>query len=154
MARPFQRGWRESRDARFEELGESDGLSGADEFERLRTRLATAKDEVIRHQGRYVAQFKERAAASGATVYEASSTEDAARYVEDLCRRFGSDLVVKTKSMVGEEIHLNDVLGERGIRVVESDLGEWIVQLRHETPSHMVMPAIHLSRRQVGDVLS
>lgn len=150
----FQRGWRESRDARFRELGASVGLTGAEEFELLRKRLAAAKDEVIRSQGRYVAQFKECAVANGATVYEASSPEDAARYVEAVCRRLGSDLVVKTKSMVGEEIHLNHVLAERGIRVVESDLGEWIVQLRGETPSHMVMPAIHLSRRQVGDVLS
>jgi len=63
-------------------------------------------------------------------------------------------VLVKTKSMVSEEIYLNHVLEDSGVHAVETDLGEWIVQLRHETPSHMVMPAIHLSRRQVGDTFT
>ena len=150
----FQRGWRNSRDDRFAEYTTPRGNTGEAGFAELRDRLATAKDKVIAHQPEYYARFKAAAEKSGATVYEAQGAEDAARYVRELCQRVGAPLLVKTKSMVSEEIHLNHVLEESGIRAVETDLGEWIVQLRHETPSHMVMPAIHLSRRQVGDTFT
>ena len=150
----FQRGWRQSRADRFEEFASRDGRSGDEIFQDLRTRLAAAKDRVIRDQSAVFGQFKAAAEESGAVVYQASSGQDAARYVLDLCRKTDSSLLVKTKSMVSEEIHLNHFLEENGVRAVETDLGEWIVQLRHETPSHMVMPAIHLSRRQVGDTFT
>jgi L-lactate dehydrogenase complex protein LldF len=150
----FQRGWRQSRDERFAEYTTPDGHSGEAAFEELRTRLATAKDTVIGHQSEYFDRFKAAAEASGAIVYQSQSAADAARYVRELCQRAASSLLVKTKSMVSEEIHLNHILEESGIHAVETDLGEWIVQLRHETPSHMVMPAIHLSRGQVGDTFS
>lgn len=150
----FQRGWRQSRAERFGEYTTSDGKTGEAAFEEFRARLADAKDTVIADQPQYFARFKAAAEKSGAVVYEAPSAAEAARYVRDLCQRAGSSLVVKTKSMVSEEIHLNHVLEDSGIHAVETDLGEWIVQLRHETPSHMVMPAIHLSRRQVGDTFT
>jgi len=150
----FQQGWRQSRDERFAEYTTPDGRTGEDGFHELRTRLAAAKDGVIANQSQFFARFKAAAEKSGAIVYESRSADDAARYVGELCERAGSPLLVKTKSMVSEEIHLNHALEERGIHAVETDLGEWIVQLRHETPSHMVMPAIHLSRRQVGDTFS
>ena len=150
----FQRGWRQSRDDRFAEYTGPDGRSGEDEFQALRERLAAAKDAVIRDQPAVFARFRAAAEANGAVVHEAAGPDAAAAYVLELCRRMGSTILVKTKSMVSEEIHLNHVLEERGVRAVETDLGEWIVQLRHETPSHMVMPAIHLSRRQVGETFA
>jgi L-lactate dehydrogenase complex protein LldF len=150
----FQRGWRKSRDERFNEYGTLEGRSGEASFELLRHRLAEAKDRVIRDLPAFFARFKAAAEANGATVYESTTPDDAANYILELCRRQGSSLLVKTKSMVSEEIHLNHYLEEHGVRAVETDLGEWIVQLRREIPSHMVMPAIHLSRQQVGDTFS
>lgn len=150
----FQQGWRQSRNQRFDEYTTPDGHSGQEAFEQLRRRLAGAKDSANRDQPACFARFQAAAEASGAVVYEAPSPSAAAGYILELCRRTGSSLLVKGKSMVSEEIHLNHFLEEQGIRAVETDLGEWIVQLRHETPSHMVMPAIHLSRRQVGDTFS
>jgi L-lactate dehydrogenase complex protein LldF len=88
--------------------------------------------------------------AAGAIVYESTSADDAVRYVVELCRRRGAKLLAKGKSMVSEEVFLNRALEAAGVRAIETDLGEWIIQLAHETPSHMVMPAIHKSRQQVG----
>ena len=150
----FQRGWRQSRDERFDEYAAAEGRSADETFQQLRERLAAAKDGVIGDLRRHFARFKAGAEANGAVVYEAATANDAARYILDLCQRKGSGLLVKTKSMVSEEIHLNHYLEEHGVRAVETDLGEWIVQLRRETPSHMVMPAIHLSRQQVGATFS
>jgi L-lactate dehydrogenase complex protein LldF len=150
----FQRGWRKSRDERFDEYGAAEGSSADESFQLLRQRLAAAKDRVIGDLPGHFARFKVAAEANGAVVYEARTPDDAARYILDLCQRKGSSLLVKTKSMVSEEIHLNHYLEDHGVRAVETDLGEWIVQLRRETPSHMVMPAIHLSRQQVGQTFS
>lgn len=150
----FQRGWRQSRAERFAEYVGPDGQSGEAEFNTLRRQLAGAKDEVIHDQAPFFARFKAAAESNGAVVYQASSADDATNYILSLCERTGSTILVKTKSMVSEEIYLNRSLEARGIRAVETDLGEWIVQLRHETPSHMVMPAIHLSRQQVGETFS
>ncbi|HVS06817.1 MAG TPA: LUD domain-containing protein [Candidatus Dormibacteraeota bacterium] len=150
----FQRGWRQSRAERFAEYVGPDGQSGEAEFDTLRRQLAGAKDAVIADQEAAFARFKSAAESNGAVVYQASSADDATKYILSLCERAGSTILVKTKSMVSEEIFLNHYLESRGIRAVETDLGEWIVQLRHETPSHMVMPAIHLSREQVGETFS
>src|SRR5205823_6773322 len=84
----------------------------------------------------------------------AATAQDATRYVLDLCARHGITHVVKSKTMVSEETNLNAELEEAGLEVVETDLGEWIQQLSHERPSHMVMPAIHKSRQQVGELFT
>ena len=150
----FQRGWRQSRDERFAVYVGPDGQSGEAEFNTLRRQLAGAKDAVIHDQEAVFAQFKAAAESNGAIVHQASSPDDATRYILSLCERTASTILVKSKSMVSEEIFLNHYLEQHGIHAVETDLGEWIVQLRHETPSHMVMPAIHLSRRQVGETFT
>ncbi len=142
----FQRAWWPARAAAF---GDS-GLA----FETLRDEMAAVKDAAIADLPRLVAQFRSAAEAAGAVVVEAGDAEAACAYVADLCVRRSARLVVKGKSMVGEEIELNPYLEARGLEVVETDLGEWIVQLARERPSHMVMPAIHKSRRQVGDLFS
>jgi L-lactate dehydrogenase complex protein LldF len=94
----------------------------------------------------------ERATAAGAYVYEVATAEQARELVLRLLRERNVKLLAKGKSMVAEEIFLNHHLETAGIKVVETDLGEWIIQLAHETPSHMVMPAIHKSRAQVADL--
>ena len=144
----FQRAWRPARDAAFEEL------PGEAAFETLRTEMAAAKDAVLADLPHYFARFKAAAEQAGAVVVEAADAEAANAYVADLAARRGARLVIKSKSMVGEETEINHYLGARGLEVVETDLGEWIVQLAGERPSHMVMPAIHKSRQQVGDLFS
>jgi L-lactate dehydrogenase complex protein LldF len=144
----FQRGWRESRDAAFI------ATPPPQPFEALRARLVAAKDAVIADQDTHLQRFIANATARGALVHFSDTAEQAAERVIAIRREAGADLVVKTKSMVTEELHLNHHLEEHGIRAMETDVGEWIVQLGHETPSHMVMPAIHLNRRQVAQTLS
>src|SRR5262249_46276201 len=94
----------------------------------------------------------EAARASGTHVHEAQTADQARALIMDLLRTRNVRLLAKGKSMVAEEIFLNHYLEAAGIRVVETDLGEWIIQLAHETPSHMVMPAIHKSRQQVAEL--
>ncbi len=143
----FQRGWRAARDARF-----APGAAPA-EFEELRARLVAAKDDAIARQPELLARFTERVQARGVAVHTAATAGDAAQIVLDICRAHGATAVIKTKSMATEEIHLNHHLAAAGVEATETDVGEWIVQLRGETPSHMVMPAIHLDRRQVAATL-
>ena len=145
----FQRSWRETRDERMDELEQIMGAS----FDELRSELASVKDGVIADLDGHVARFRAAAEANGIVVYEASSAEDANRYIAGLCRARGVDAVIKGKSMVSEEIELNDFLAEEGVTAVESDLGEWILQLEHDHPSHLVMPAIHRRRDQVAQTL-
>ncbi|MFW6126088.1 MAG: L-lactate dehydrogenase (quinone) large subunit LdhH [Chloroflexota bacterium] len=101
-----------------------------------------------------VVQFKDKAAQAGATVYEAADAEDANRYVLGVARRRGVEHIVKSKSMLTEEIGLREYLEEAGIEVRETDIGEWIVQLAGERPAHMVGPAIHKTVEQVAELLS
>ena len=117
-------------------------------FAHMRATLRQAKDYAIEHQAELIAQFKTQAEAAGAVIYEARTAEDANSYIYELCQRKGIDLVVKSKTMVSEETELNHYLEARGIKAVETDLGEWVAQLAHERPSHMVMPIIHKSRQQ------
>ncbi len=166
----FQRSWSVSREGAFdaydenperaviapqEHMGKHLPLArGTAEFEVMRDRLAAIKDEVIDRLPEYVDRFQQAAEKHGIHVYRAADADAANRYVLELCRARGISLVVKSKTMVSEEIELNGVLEEHGIEAVETDLGEWIQQLSHERPSHMVMPAIHKSRQQVGDLFT
>jgi L-lactate dehydrogenase complex protein LldF len=100
----------------------------------------------------YLDQFVENVEARGGHAYYAATADDAVRYVRDLALARGVSLVVKGKSMVTEEIDLNEHLEAAGVRVVETDLGEYIVQLAHDRPSHIVMPIMHMNRQQVADL--
>jgi L-lactate dehydrogenase complex protein LldF len=153
----FQRAWRVSRDTAFEAYQETVKNTPVEanydtEFDPMRQQLAAIKDNIVENLPDYVAEFKEAARRNGITVYEAATKEEACNYVYELCRAKGIDVIVKSKSMVSEEIGLNAMLEERGIHPVETDLGEWIAQLDHERPSHMVLPVIHKSRQQVGNL--
>ena len=136
----FQRGWRGARDQ----------ATGEIDFALLRARLKRAKSEVTADLDSHLATFRQAAAAAGAVVHLATDADEANGIVLALAERHGVTSIAKSKSMVSEEIEFNHIAEATGYRVVETDLGEWIVQLRHERPSHMVMPAVHLSRQEVG----
>jgi L-lactate dehydrogenase complex protein LldF len=101
-----------------------------------------------------VERFAESVRRNGGHVYMAETGADAVRYVADLAKKTGTELIVKSKSLTTEEIEFNHHLGEAGVRCVETDLGELIVQLNHEKPVHLVAPAAHLSTADIADIFS
>jgi iron-sulfur cluster protein len=124
------------------------------DFEELRQGIAAAKDQALPHIMELYAQFKGNAEKAGVKVHLASTAFEANRMIAEIGRANGVQKIVKSKSMTAEETFLNDHLEADGFEVIETDLGEWIIQKRHEGPSHMVMPAIHLSRGQVAELFS
>ena len=148
----FQRAWRTSRDAAFRRLAdEAPPLGAADAtFDAARRRIVAAKDAVLADPPAWRRAFVEKARAAGFVVHETDTAHAARETILELLRARGVRVLAKGKSMVAEEIFLNAHLEAAGLRVVETDLGEWIIQLARETPSHMVMPAIHKSRQQIG----
>jgi len=124
------------------------------DFEALRAQIAERKGAAAGHLEELAAAFTKSAQARGAKVFRASSPEAVKEYILSLAREKGVRGVVKSKSMASEEIHLNRALEEGGLRVKETDLGEWIIQLAGQRPSHMVMPAIHLTKEQVAELFS
>lgn len=145
----FQRSWRVSRDQQMSRLEQRTEAS----FEQLRHGFAQTKDDTVTRVDDYLAEFRANAEAAGATVVEIATAQDAVDYVIRVCQGHGIQLVVKSKSMVSEEIELNHHLEAQGIRAVETDLGEWLLQLAQERPSHLVMPAIHQRRERVAELL-
>ena len=119
------------------------------EFERLRELGRDIRNHTLENLDTYLEEFEQKASAAGTAVHWATDAADARRIVHEICRAAGARLVVKGKSMVTEEIGLNAHLIENGIAVVESDLGEYIIQKRGETPSHIIAPAIHLTQADV-----
>lgn len=116
--------------------------------------IAAAKDRSIQQMDTLFETFKANATEAGITVHLARTGDEANRIIAAIARDTGSRRIVKSKSMTAEETLLNHHLEAEGLEVTETDLGEWIIQLRHEGPSHMVMPAIHLSRFQVADLFT
>lgn len=133
--------------------GRANAFKGLDIQDHVR-KVADIKQASITEWRWLFEQFKEKASENGIHVHLADTAEDACRIIETIAHDSGSKRIVKSKSMTAEEIHLNTWLEKEGLEVTETDLGEWIVQLRKEGPSHMVMPAIHLSRNQVADLFS
>jgi len=132
----FSRNWQAKRAAAFEGL----------DFEALRQQLAEARDAALGRMDELLQQFETNARNHGSTVLHASTGEEANSMVRDILRDHRFRTLVKTKSMVSEETGLNRYLEKNSLRPRETDLGEWIVQLAAEAPTHMVMPAIHLTR--------
>ena len=114
-------------------------------------RIADVKDDAARHMEELYEKFRAEAEKRGAVVHRAKDAAEAREIIAAIAKENDVHKIVKSKSMTAEEIGLNAHLEAAGLEVDETDLGEWIVQLRHERPSHMVMPAIHLSRGQVAD---
>jgi len=118
--------------------------------ETLRERAGRIRQHVIENLPNYIEQFAERATANGAKVHFAADGGAACEIITRIARDHDAKLAVKGKSMTSEEIHLNDALESAGVRTVETDLGEFIVQIDHDRPSHIITPIIHKDRRQVA----
>lgn len=124
------------------------------EVKELIQEVVRVKDAGISRLDELFAEFKAKAEANGIKVHWAKTADDANEIIARIAKDSNCRKVVKSKSMTAEETLLNHRLEKDGIEVTETDLGEWIIQLRHEGPSHMVMPAIHLSRYQVAELFS
>nr|WP_284701667.1 lactate utilization protein B [Rhodoplanes tepidamans] len=120
------------------------------EFEALRDSARDIKAHTLAHLDLYLEAWEARVTEQGGQVHYAPTAADANRIVLDICRAAGARTVSKGKSMVGEEIGINEHLEQHGIVPVETDLGEYIIQIRGEMPSHIIMPAVHLNRHQVA----
>jgi len=117
-----------------------------------RDAAAEIKWDAINHLDRYLEEFVSKLEARGTKVFWAPSAQEARDYIVGVAQQHKVRSIIKSKSMTAEEIHLNDTLEKEGFEVVESDLGEYIVQLRREPPYHLVFPAMHLTRRQISDL--
>jgi L-lactate dehydrogenase complex protein LldF len=122
------------------------------EFDALRDSARDIKDHTLAHLDLYLEAYEKRVTEQGGHVHYAVTAADARQIILDICRKLSARTVTKGKSMIAEEIGLNDFLEENGVVPVETDLGEYIIQLRHEMPSHIIAPAVHLTKAQVeGD---
>ena len=119
------------------------------EFEALRDQARDIKNHTLENLDFYLETFEENVEASGGHVHWAATAEDARQIILDICQSVDAKTVTKGKSMIAEEIGLNAFLEENNIEPVETDLGEYIIQLRNETPSHIIAPAIHVVKDQV-----
>jgi L-lactate dehydrogenase complex protein LldF len=119
------------------------------EFDALRDAARDIKDHTLAHLDLYLEAYEARVTAAGGRVHYAVTAEAARAIVLQICRSADARSVTKGKTMIAEEIGLNDFLEHNGIEPVETDLGEYIIQIRHEMPSHIIAPAIHLNKDQV-----
>lgn len=133
-------------------LAAREGAFAGLDFEQMRQGIAAMKDAVRDDWQARLDTFIQQAEKSGASVFVADDKRAANCYITALAKHHEARLVVKSKSMAGEEIGVNRALEDAGMRVVETDLGEWIVQLAGQRPSHMVMPAIHMFRDQIAEL--
>lgn len=127
-------------------------LAAADalpEFEQLRDIARDIKNHTLAHLDLYLEEYEKKVIASGGHVHFAETAEEARAIILDICRKRNAKTVTKGKSMITEEIELNTFFEKNGITPVETDLGEYIIQLRGETPSHIIAPAVHLNKDQV-----
>lgn len=121
------------------------------EWEQLRQWASDIKDHTLSNLHAYLLEFEKNALANGVFVHWAKDAEEHNQIIYDILQKTGVDRIVKSKSMLTEECHLNPYLQKKGIDVVDTDLGERIVQFREEAPSHIVLPAIHLKKEDVSD---
>jgi L-lactate dehydrogenase complex protein LldF len=119
------------------------------EFEALRDSARDIKTHTLAHLDLYLEAYEKRVIESGGFVHYARDAEEARQIFLDLCEKRAAKRVTKGKSMISEEIGLNQALEANGIEAIETDLGEYIIQLRHEAPSHIIAPAIHVTRDDV-----
>ncbi len=117
----------------------------------LREEARLIRDRALGSLERHLLQFERKVIAAGGSVHWARTAEEACAIIGDICAGAGARSVIKSKSMVTEEIGLNEALGRRALRVTETDLGEYIIQLRGERPSHILAPALHVSLAEVGE---
>ncbi|MDI6033848.1 lactate utilization protein B [Flavobacterium sp. LB2P84] len=121
------------------------------EWELLRETASEIKNNVLSNMHDYLLEFESNAQKNGITIHWAADADEHNKIVHSIMEKHGVKQIVKSKSMLTEECHLNEYLSEKGIDVIDSDLGERIVQLRKEPPSHIVLPAIHLKKEDVSE---
>jgi L-lactate dehydrogenase complex protein LldF len=124
------------------------------EFEQLRDQARDIKNHALEHLDFYLEAFEARVLDAGGHVHWARDAAEARAIIQGICQDVNARTVTKSKSMIAEEIGLNDHLEAAGITPVETDLGEYIIQLRKEPPSHLVGPAVHLTKDQVADLFA
>lgn len=122
------------------------------EFEYIRKTARQIKEHTLQHLDEYLIYFEQKVIDSGGQVHWAQSPDDATAIVVEVCSKINARKVTKGKTMVGEEVGLNDALLAAGIIPVETDLGEYIIQLAGETPSHIIVPAVHKTREQISSL--
>ena len=133
-------------DRRRQSLAE---LPGAD---KLKMRAREIKERALARLDEYLLEFEKNVKANGGHVHWAQTAEEANAICVDLCRQVSARSVIKGKTMVGEEVGLNDALENAGLETIETDLGEYIIQLAGEPPSHIIAPAIHKTRQQIVEL--
>ncbi len=121
-------------------------------WQAARQAAAEVKWEAVGHLDSYLREFADKIEARGTQVFWAQTGDEARDYIVEIIKNAGAKRIIKSKTMTGEEIHLNAALEKEGFEVAESDLGEYIVQLREEAPYHFVFPAMHLSRGEISDL--
>ncbi len=123
--------------------------AGLPEFDELRDQARDIKNHTFSHLDLYYDMYEERVRDAGGHVHWAGDASDAREIIAEICQRHDARSVTKGKSMIAEEVALNGHLEELGMEVVETDLGEYIIQIRNEPPSHIIAPAVHLTKAQV-----
>ena len=127
----------------------ADAAAKLPEFEDLRDSARDIKNHTLAHLDLYLEAYEKKVTDAGGFVHFARTSAEANAIVLDICQKAGAKTVTKGKSMISEEMALNETLEQAGIRPVETDLGEYIIQLRGEIPSHIIGPAVHLTKAQV-----
>ena len=127
-------------------------VEGLPEYAAVRRTAREIKEHTLQHLDYYLERFEERVREHGGHVHWAGTPAEARAIVIDICRAAGAKRVTKGKSMVGEEVALNDALEAAGFEPIETDLGEYIIQLANEPPSHIIAPAIHKTKDQISDL--
>lgn len=129
-------------------------ISTVSEWEELRDKASQIKEHVLSNLDVYLLQFEEEAIKNGAQVHWAFDAQSLNNSVYSIIKSSNAKMVVKSKSMLTEECGLNPFLENKGIEIVDTDLGERIIQFRNEPPSHIVMPAIHLKKEEIGELFN
>ena len=129
-----------------------DAIDALPEFDAIRDAARDIKNHVLANLDGYLELYEQQVIENGGQVHWARDAEEACQIIAGICKDAQAKTVTKGKSMVSEEMHLNPVLEAAGMTVVETDLGEYIVQLAGETPSHIIAPAVHKTREQITDL--
>ena len=134
--------------------GRLNAMADIGNWEEWRERGRLIREHTISHLDYYLTQFTDNVTKAGGNVYFCSTASDAVKQFVEIAKKNEAKLIAKGKSMVSEEIHLNHHLEELGMEAIETDLGEYILQLAKETPSHLIIPAIHKNKQQIADLFS
>lgn len=135
-------------------IGREQAVESLGHLETWREAASEIRMHTIKNLDSYLEQLARNVRNNGGHVHFAATAEDVVSYVCNVAKKKHAKTVVKSKSMVSEEVHLNSYLEEMGVKVVESDLGEYIIQLAKEAPSHLIAPAIHKTKEQVAELFS